>query len=215
MSQKKRGAVSAAFKLGPPKAHDRQPHETPSQYPVMLAGVECMAEGHSFHRCNNVILLCYSWAYDKFEQAINRAHRLNSLWDVNVYPIICDGSIDRKLEALIQEKGDAAELVLDGTLQAEQTTEVNLAELLNIAQKEFNSGSHAVTVDEATLEKAWPQLRLKLGRAFQNWKAEGRMMNDEVKPALVPALEVEGSSSVSEPDDAFDAMPLWRQRMTK
>ena len=82
----------------------------------MLAGVECMSEGHSFHLCSNVILLAYSWAFDKFLQAINRIWRLNSIRDVDVYPIICDGSIDRKLEANIQEKGDAAELVLDGQL---------------------------------------------------------------------------------------------------
>ena len=67
------------FKLGPADA----PHQ------VMLAGVESMAEGHSYPMCNNVILMCYSWAYDKFEQAINRAHRINSVWNVNVYPIIC------------------------------------------------------------------------------------------------------------------------------
>ena len=51
---------------------------------------------------------------------------------------ICDRSIDRKLEAMIQEKGNASELVLDGHLIGEQTTEVNLAELLDIARKEFN-----------------------------------------------------------------------------
>jgi len=58
-----------------------------------------MAELNSFHLCNNVILTAYSWAFDKFEQGINRAHRLNSPWPVNVWSVICDGSIDRKLEA--------------------------------------------------------------------------------------------------------------------
>jgi hypothetical protein len=139
----------------------------------MLAGVECMAEGHSFPLCNNVILLCYSWAYDKFEQAINRVHRLNSRWPVTVYPIICDHSIDRKLEAMIQEKGDAAELVLDGHLIGEQSMEVNLAELLDIARKEFESGSHAVTVDEKALEKEWPPLRSELSAAAQAWRLKG------------------------------------------
>ncbi len=131
-SQKRRGQLSAQFKLGPGR----------SPYQVMLAGVESMAEGHSYPMCNNVILMCYSWAYDKFEQAINRAHRINSVWNVNVYPIICDRSIDRKLEAMIQEKGDASELVLDGRLIGEQSTEVNLAELLDIARKEFADGRH-------------------------------------------------------------------------
>lgn len=68
------GAVAREFKAG--------------RFPVLLAGVECMAEGHSFHRCRNVVLMAYSWAYDKFEQAINRIHRLNSTGPVNVYPLI-------------------------------------------------------------------------------------------------------------------------------
>jgi hypothetical protein len=81
-----------------------------------------MSEGHSFNLCNNVILLAYSWAYDKFIQGINRVHRINSLKPVNVYSIICDGSIDRKLENMIQEKGDTCELVLDGQLLGEAET---------------------------------------------------------------------------------------------
>jgi SNF2 family DNA or RNA helicase len=162
MSPKKRGAVAAQFKLGPPKAGER----VFSKYPVMLAGVECMAEGHSFNLCNNVILMCYSWAYDKFEQAINRVHRINSRWDMNVYSIICEGSIDRKPEALMQEKGDAAELVLDGHLLGEHSSEANLAELLHTAQREFNSTN---AIDERQLDSEWRRLRLQLGRAAQAW----------------------------------------------
>src|ERR1700722_3238733 len=79
-------------------------------YPVALAGAECMAELHSFNLCNNVILTAYSWAFDRFEQGINRDHRLNSPWPVNVWSIICEGSIDRKLDAGIHEKKDGAEL---------------------------------------------------------------------------------------------------------
>jgi hypothetical protein len=175
-SQKRRGAIAAQFKLGPPKAGG----QVSSSYPLMLAGVECMAEGHSFPLCNNVILLCYSWAYDKFEQAINRVHRLNSRWPVNVYPIICDGSIDRKLEALIQEKGDAAELVLDGKLMADHAAEVNLAELLHTARAEF---AGKMVVDETQLEQEWPALRVQLGQAFKAWTRPGSV------PPAVPTAE--------------------------
>ncbi len=196
-----------------------------SRYPVMLAGVECMAQGHSFNLCNNVILMCYSWAYDNFEQAINRVHRLNSLWDVNVYPIICEGSIDRKLEAMIQEKGDAAELVLDGHLLGEHQSEVNLAELLHIAQKEF-SHTRQHTIDESSLEEDWPKLRLLLGRAMQSWHAGIGQM---VKPDEIAAKEsahnhsndsfenesvvdeIEQPTSDSSNDIIFQELPLWKQ----
>jgi hypothetical protein len=93
-------------------------------------GRECMTELHNFHLCNNVILTAYSWAFDKFEQFINRAHRLNSPWPVNVWSVICDGSIDRRLETGIHEKKDATEIVLDSRLLGETPAEVNLHELL-------------------------------------------------------------------------------------
>jgi len=163
ISQKRRGQLAAQFALGPGR----------SPYPVMLAGVECMSEGHSFPLANNVILMAYSWAWDKFEQAINRVHRLNSRWNVKVWPIICDRSIDRKLEAMLQEKGDACELVLDGKLLGEQTDEVNLAELLEIARKEFADGKNIITIDEKALEKEWPPLRSQLNTAVRTWRVKG------------------------------------------
>jgi|CZKV01.1.fsa_nt_gi hypothetical protein len=230
-SPKKRAHAAKLFKHGPPKAGGK----SVSPYPVMLAGVECMAEGHSFHLCNNVILLAYSWAYDKFEQAINRVHRLNSRWDVNVYPIICDGSIDRRLEAGIQEKGDAAELVLDGKLLAENHDEVSLAELLSVARAEFNGKT---VVDEKELEKDWPPLRLQLGRAQQGWGRDAWMAdlgsarvtraNETVPVEQSPVVEVAATvtATVAAPTPrptmvrpaikqpvvtAFDEMPLWSQ----
>jgi SNF2 domain-containing protein/helicase-like protein len=205
MSQTKRGEAIKRFKQGGPRARMAGLTKTCSYYPVLLAGVESVAEGHSMDLCNNVILMCYSWAYDRFEQAINRAHRLNSPWDVNVFPIICDGSIDRKLEALIQEKGDAAELVLDGHLLGEHTSEVNLAELLSIARAEFTGKN---TVDEAILVQQWPALRAELAVAMKNWKSlahgmcvsstsneAAKMHIPPAKPALPPAMSIPSPSN--------------------
>jgi hypothetical protein len=169
VSQKKRAVHAAKFKKGRHR-HDESDGDSPQGVPVMLAGVECMAEGHSFHLANNVILLCYSWAYDKFIQFINRVHRMTSEKPVNVYVIVCHGTIDLRLESLIQDKGDAAELVLDGRLIGEHTEEINLAELLNIAHKEFDHES--LTIDEAIIQSQWPDLRDKLRAAAKAWHPE-------------------------------------------
>jgi hypothetical protein len=157
-NQKQRGQKAAVFKKG--RADE-------FSIPVMLAGVECMAEGHSFHLANNVILLAYSWAADKFKQALDRVHRLNSVKPVNIYVVICDGSIDRKLESLTDEKTDAADLVLDGRLIGERGEEINLAELLKIARREFNEKDQ--TIDEGLLQAEWPKLRDRLAGAMQQW----------------------------------------------
>jgi hypothetical protein len=136
--------------------------------PKVRKVIRCqMAEGHSFHLANNVILLAYSWAADKFKQALDRVHRLNSVKPVNIYVVICDGSIDRKLESLTDEKTDAAELVLDGRLIGERGEEINLAELLKIARREFNDKTN--TIDEGLLQAEWPKLRDRLAVAMRHW----------------------------------------------
>lgn len=170
-SPSRRGAAAALFKQG-----------LDSGVPVMLAGVECMSEGHSFHLCNNVILLAYSWAFDKFVQAINRIWRLNSVKAVNVYPVICEGSIDRKLESNIQEMGDAADRVLDGRLIGEDPSEVNLAELLQIAEKEFAAMKGEGTIDERELQKEWPALCANLAQAMRLWNAPPNMVHPQRRP---------------------------------
>jgi len=181
----------------------------------MLAGVECMSEGHSFHLCSNVILLAYSWAFDKFLQAINRIWRLNSIRDVDVYPIICDGSIDRKLEANIQEKGDAAELVLDGQLLGEDPGEVNLAELLQIAQRDFATLKASGTLDERKLIEEWPALRSQLAKAMRLWESPaleaGRSDLDARRPTPVPTTGPRPSAQNNNSAPIFADLPLWQR----
>src|SRR5262245_56118501 len=116
---KLRGKLAMQFKQG--------------KIPGCLAGVESMAEMHSFPDCNHAILVAYSWAWDKYEQAINRIHRINSPKEVHVWSIICDGSIDRRLDELRRQKGDSQELVLDGRLYGVRESETSLAELLSTA----------------------------------------------------------------------------------
>jgi len=184
VTQKARGVKASVFKSGrfaaPPRSAGFQPavsqiSNLPQAIPVMLAGVECMAEGHSFHLANNVILIAYSWAYDKFKQALDRVHRMNSAKPINVYVVLCQGTIDRKLESLVGEKGDAAELVLDGQLIGERQEEVNLAELLRIARREFNEKDN--TLDEALLQSQWPNLRVQLAAAQSAWDADAPQLD--------------------------------------
>ena len=111
--------------------------------------------------------MAFSWAADKLKQALDRVHRLNSVKPINVYVVFCNGSIDRRLEALTQEKTDASELVLDGRLIGERSEEVKLAELLKVARREFNDKDAAL--DEGLLQAQWPHLRQRLDNAMRRW----------------------------------------------
>ena len=105
------------------------------QFPVLLASVESMAEGYDFWQCSNAALFSYSWSFDKFKQFFDRIYRLPSPKDVNAWIIVCDGTIDRRLEQLIYEKNDSQELVLDGKLITEPAAELNMADLYAEAVK--------------------------------------------------------------------------------
>jgi hypothetical protein len=135
--------------------------------PVCLGGLEAIANGHNLDTVNNVIIYAYSWAYDLIKQFLDRVYRLTSRKDVNVYVVLCNGTIDRKLEALNWEKTDSVELALDGRLIGERSEEINLAELLNIAREEFDADNQSV--DEAAIEREWPQLRARLAAAMRTW----------------------------------------------
>jgi SNF2 family DNA or RNA helicase len=151
-STRYRGDMSLEFQQGLPKAK-----------PVLLAGMGAMAEGNNWPKANNVILIAFDWAWDLFEQSINRCHRLNSVKDVNVWSITCTGTTDLKLESMIEEKGDTSELVIDGKLIGEEVEEVSPSELLKIAEEEF---TRAETYPELRLEMEWPALRSKLMEAW-------------------------------------------------
>ncbi len=183
-SQHLRGQLAAQFKKGRPHAP-----------PVLLAGVNAMAEGHSWHLANNCILLAFDWAYNLFEQGINRVHRINSEKTVNVYPIICQGTIDRKLEALIEEKGNACELVLDGELMGENVAEVNLTELLQIAHREFGKEQ---TLDEEELLREWPTLRDRLKKSFIATKFAG-VLNGGLHKSIPEPLVLPGGFTMDVP----------------
>jgi len=90
-------------------------------------------------------------------------------------------------EAGIHEKKDAAELVLDGHLLGESPAEVNLHELLRLAQSEFKS---VQTIDEDELKRDWPRLRAALGKTFLDWRKRHfrprKTAIINLKPKLLP-----------------------------
>lgn len=154
VTEAKRGVMSRKFKLGLPEAP-----------PVSLNGLGSMGEGHNWYLCRNVILTSFDWAFNLFEQAINRVHRMTSKRDVFVWPIICEGSIDMRLESQIQEKSDSSELILDGSLMGDATEEVNFFELLKDAREDWEDNKKNFE-DEAVMEQQWPELKERLSKAW-------------------------------------------------
>lgn len=156
MSPTRRGDVATLFKE--------------QRYSVMVAGIKAMGEGHSFECCPNLIRASLEWAFDINDQSGDRVHRLNSPEPVNIYDIVTSNTIEERLAALYHEKGDSANLALDGRLFADRVEEVNLAQLLRDAIRDFDP--KAETIDEHDIAAEWPELKRKLNlaqQAFNQW----------------------------------------------
>ena len=153
MEESKRGRYAKAFKR--------------REFSVLIGGIKSMGEGHSFSQCNNLILPSLEWAFDNNDQAIDRVHRLNSERPVNIYVMVGANTIDERLESLFREKGDCASLALDGRLFEERKQDVNLAELLSDAVRNFNP--KADTIDEQDIESEWNGLCTRLGKSEQRF----------------------------------------------
>jgi len=94
-------------------------------------------------------------------------------------------------------------------LLGETPAEVNLHELLRIAQTEFKS---VKTVDEDELKQDWPRLRAALGKAFLRWNDEFKLETGGSK------LEVKASAPTANsklPTAPVSNLPRWRQRFTE
>ena len=186
VSPAKRGRLAAQFKAG--------------KYPVLVAGIKSMGEGHSFDHCPNLILPSLDWAYDANAQAIERVHRLTSRQAVRIYTLIARGTIDERLSSLFSEKTDAADLALDGQLFKPETQEVNLFELLQRALTEFDP--QADTIPEDQLAHDWATTLLPaLRHAAANWSGVTAPSHHSDTPPLQPLPTA--------PPDDFRALP-WR-----
>jgi hypothetical protein len=181
-----RGRHSAQFKLGPASmARSHRASGAPvGRLPLLLCNQESCAEGHNWPFANNVIVFGYSWALDKLLQSIDRCHRLNSVKDLNVYTLVCDGTIERRIEQNLGEKDQSSELILDGKLSTHSHDEMSMTELLSIAHNEFDSNAGAKTLPEEILAKDWPALCASLASSFAAWSKPSAPDAIEIAPAI-------------------------------
>jgi len=161
--------------------------------PAALIGLKSGAEGMSYPRCNNVILMNYSWEYKKLPQVIHRARRINSLRDLNVISLVAQGTIEERMAQLVaEEKGEASDLVLDGVWP---TAGVSNEDWMATAVKEFRDLS---TIDESVLAGQWPSLKARLQSIYSASDRRSRIRSSD---HLSSASQAEASLASTHEDD--------------
>ena len=89
---------------------------------VILGTIGAMGTGLTLTAANNVIFLDEPWNRALKDQATDRAHRIGTKNNVNIYTLICKGTIDEKVHNTVIKKGMIADEVVDG-ITAEELEE--------------------------------------------------------------------------------------------
>jgi SNF2 family DNA or RNA helicase len=68
------------------------------------------------HKIDTVVFLNMDFVPANHEQAEDRTHRIGQTGQVQVYYMICDGTIDEYMRDILKEKQAIADLIVDGAL---------------------------------------------------------------------------------------------------
>lgn len=102
---------------GDTKAGEVQPRvnmfQEDDEHKVFLATWNKMGTGFTLTRASYLIFLDTPWTYAEFEQACDRLHRTGAKKSVTIYVLICNDTIDEKVDELVESKKEMSEFLID------------------------------------------------------------------------------------------------------
>ncbi|MBJ7469704.1 MAG: hypothetical protein JHD16_00300 [Solirubrobacteraceae bacterium] len=124
---------------------------------VLCAGVQAMKLGHNLDVASTVVLLGLPWSFEAYKQFLDRVWRLTSTKPVTVYVIVVAGTIDVRKLQLLDDKGAASDIALDGRLVDQDREEHDWAKTLAEMkrQRRIGAGESGDTLDETLIEQEW------------------------------------------------------------
>lgn len=84
---------------------------------VILGTINCLGTGYNLTEANTIIFLDEPWTYALKSQAVDRAHRIGAVNSVNIYTLICKGTIDENIHEIIKNKQDLTNCIIDNKKQ--------------------------------------------------------------------------------------------------
>lgn len=81
---------------------------------VIIGTIGAMGTGLTLTAGSTVIFLDEPWTKATKDQAEDRAHRIGTLDNVNIITLLCKGTIDERVNEIVNEKGAMSDLLVDG-----------------------------------------------------------------------------------------------------
>lgn len=90
---------------------------------VIVGSIGAMGVGLTLNAATNVIFIDEPWNEALKNQAIDRAHRVGTKNNINVYTLMCKNTIDEGIHKLVKKKGRIADEIVDG-ITAEELEDI-------------------------------------------------------------------------------------------
>ncbi|MDF2534136.1 MAG: hypothetical protein K0R18_293 [Bacillales bacterium] len=81
---------------------------------VIIGTYGAMGASLTLTRATEVLMLDKPWNPGNTEQAEDRGHRIGLQWELTVRTLICEGTIDERIEDIIAEKQDLCNAIIEG-----------------------------------------------------------------------------------------------------
>lgn len=85
---------------------------------VLLGTVSSMGVGLTLTAANTIVFLDSPWTKTDKVQAEDRAHRIGTNGTVNVITLVCSGTIDERVEQIVESKGELSDFIIDGKIKS-------------------------------------------------------------------------------------------------
>ena len=132
--------------------------QTDDDIQVFCAGMKAIRLGHNLDTANAVVINGLDFDYETLDQFVKRVRRLTSTKDVDVYVILPtledQHTITSRKWQLLNLKGNAADLALDGRLVLKNEQEISEKEMIEELQKRGLTITDEA-VEEADILEAW------------------------------------------------------------
>lgn len=113
-------SYNPAYITGATKADERMKEverfQTDDKCKVIIGTIGAMGTGLTLTAAQNVIFLDSPWNMALKAQAEDRSHRIGTKGTVSVITLCCRGTIDERIEELVEKKGQIADALVDGKI---------------------------------------------------------------------------------------------------
>lgn len=86
---------------------------------IIIGSIGAMGVGLTLNKASNEIFLDEPWNRAIKEQAIDRGHRVGTKNNINIYTLMCKGTVDEGVHKTVYTKGRLADEIVDGVSEEE------------------------------------------------------------------------------------------------